>query len=211
MLKSVAALLLFLSLALAGPAQAAAVDPATEPSPMKALKAAVDEVLAIMMDKTITGEGAAKKKLDKAWVIINRYFADAEMARRTLGVHWPKIKPEEQKEFTHLYSELLRRSYLSRLALFEGQEILYDKEVIEGEYAKVDSHFDYHGERIPLGYSLIKQGGGWKVYDMVIDNMSLIANYRRQFNQIISKDGYAGLVKRLQAKLTEEETLEKKD
>lgn len=175
----------------------------------KELKKAVDQVLAIMVDESITGTGAAKKKLDKAWEVINKYFADAEMTRRVMAKYWNKRTPEEQKEITHLFSELLRRSYLSRLELFEGQEIFYDKERIEGETAKIDSHLDYHGERIPIGYSLLKKDGKWMLYDMVIDGVSLIANYRRQFSKIISKEGYEGLVKRLKTKLAEEKALEK--
>lgn len=177
--------------------------------PMAELKKAIDEVLAVIVDESITGPGAMKKKLDKAWVIINKYFADEEMTRRVMARHWKKRTPEEKKEITHLFSELLRRSYLSRLELFEGQEIFYDKERLDGDFAKIESHFDYHGEDIPLGYSLVKKDDQWQLYDMVIDGVSLIANYRRQFNNIIRKEGYKGLVKRLKTKLEESEALEK--
>ncbi len=186
-----------------------------DPSPARAgegptaeLKKAVDQVLAIIVDESITGPGAMKKKLDKAWEVINLYFADEEMTRRVMAKYWKKRTAEEKKEIIHLFSELLRRSYLSRLELFEGQELFYDKERIEGDIAKIDSHMQYHGERIPLGYSLLKKDGKWMLYDMVIDGVSLIANYRRQFGKIIRKEGYKGLVKRLQTKLAEEEALE---
>ncbi len=176
--------------------------------PTAELKKAVDEVLAIIVDESISGPGAMKKKLDKAWEVINIYFADEEMTRRVMAKHWKKRTAEEKKEMTHLFSELLRRSYLSRLELFEGQEMIYTKERVEGDIAKVESHFEYHGERIPLGYSMLKKDGKWMLYDMVIDGVSLIANYRRQFSKIIRKEGYKGLVKRLQTKLAEEEALE---
>ncbi len=179
-----------------------------EEGPTTALKKAVDQVLAIIVDESITGPGAMKKKLDKAWALINQYFADEEMTRRVMAKYWKKRSDEEKKEMTHLFRELLRRSYLSRLELFEGQEIFYDKETLEEETAKIDSHLDYHGERIPIGYSLLKKGDKWMVYDMVIDGVSLIANYRRQFSKIIRKEGYPGLVKRLQTKLAEEQALE---
>ncbi len=179
-----------------------------EGGPKEELKKAVDEVLAIIADESITGPGAMKKKLDKAWAVINIYFADEEMTRRVMAKHWKKRNPEEKKEIAHLFSELLRRSYLGRLELFEGQEMIYTKERIEGDKAKVDSHFEYHGERIPLGYSMLKVDGKWMLYDMIIDGVSLIANYRRQFSKIIRKEGYAGLVKRLETKLAEEEALE---
>lgn len=179
-----------------------------EEGPTAELKKAVDQVLTIIVDKSITGPGAMKRRLDKAWGAINLYFADEEMTRRVMGKHWKKRTAEEKKEINHLFSELLRRSYLSRLELFEGQEMFYSKERVEGEMAKVDSHFEFHGERIPLGYSLLKIDGKWMLYDMIIDGVSLIANYRRQFGKIIRKEGYEGLVKRLETKLAEEEALE---
>jgi len=185
-----------------GPALAGSQGPTVQ------LKAAVDEVLTIMSDKSISGQGAVKKKLDKVWTIINRYFADQEMTRRTLGVHWKKLNSEQKKEITHLFSELLRRSYLGRLELFEGQEIFYDREEVDGNFAKIDSHFFFQEEKIPLGYSLLLKDGQWMVYDMVIDGVSLIANYRRQFSKIIHKEGYQGLARRLRAKLKEERALE---
>ena len=179
-----------------------------EESPTAELKKAVDQVLAIIVDDSVTGPGAMKKKLEKAWALINQYFADQEMTRRVMAKYWKERNDQEKKEITHLFSELLRRSYLSRLELFEGQEIFYDKETVTDETVKIDSHLMYHGERIPIGYSLIKKDGKWMVYDMVIDGVSLIANYRRQFSKIIRKEGYPGLVKRLQTKLAEEKALE---
>ena len=201
-LLTLTAFLCLLFVAAPGPLRAETGGPTQE------LKKAVDQVLAIMVDESITGPGAMKKKLDKAWEVINLYFADEEMTRRVMAKHWKDRSVEEKKEMVHLFSELLRRSYLSRLELFEGQEIIYDKERIEGDTAKVDSHFEYHGERIPLGYSLLTKDGKWMLYDMVIDGVSLIANYRRQFSKIIAKEGYEGLVKRLKTKLTEEKALE---
>jgi phospholipid transport system substrate-binding protein len=198
------ALILVLTLGLASLPQEARA----EEGPTAELKKAVDEVLAIIADESISGPGAMKKKLDLAWEVINKYFADGEMTRRVMAKHWKKRTDEEKKEMTHLFSELLRRSYLSRLELFEGQELFYDKERIDGEFAKIESHFQYHGERIPLGYSLHKIEGKWMLYDMIIDGVSLIANYRRQFGKIIRKEGYKGLVKRLETKLAEEEALE---
>jgi len=188
-------------LAGAGPVRA-------QQGPMAELKTTADKILAIIVDESISGPGAMKKKLDMAWKIIQDYFADEEMSRRTMAKHWQPLKPEQKKEFIYLYSELLRRSYVSKLELFEGQEISYEKERLEGDFAKVETSLKYHGERIPLGYSLIKMDGKWKIYDMVIDGVSLIANYRRQFNKIIIKEGYEGLVNRLKNKLAEEKALE---
>lgn len=203
-LTSVAALGGFLIIALLTFAQPAKA----EESPMAELKSTADRILAIIVDESISGPGAMKKKLDMAWEIIQDYFADEEMTRRTMAKHWKPLTQEQKKEFIYLYSQLLRRSYVSKLELFEGQEISYDKERLEGEYAKIDTSLKYHGENIPLGYSLIKSDGRWKIYDMVIDGVSLIANYRRQFNKIIRKEGYEGLVKRLKNKLAEEKALE---
>jgi phospholipid transport system substrate-binding protein len=176
-----------------------------EAGPMAEVKAAVDRVVAILSQPDADCPDPFREKLERVVKVVENNFADQEMVRRTAGAHWKKLNPEERKELTGLFTKLLWRSYMGRLKLFENQKITYSKELIDGDYAQVESLIAHRGEMIPLDYRLKRLDGRWMIYDMIIDGMSLVANYRRQFNKIINREGYPGLVSRLKKKLDEVE------
>ena len=192
---------LFLGLILwAHPAQAA-----TQAGPLAEVKAVVDQVLDILSRPDADCTDPFQEKLNDVWKVVEGSFADREMVRRTTGAHWKKLDPVQRRELTELFTKLLWRSYLGRLKMFEDQKITYVRELIDGNYAEVESRIIHRGERIPLNYKLKRLDGRWMIYDMIIDGMSLVANYRRQFNQIIRREGYPGLMGRLRKKLAEVE------
>ncbi len=177
--------------------------------PLAAIKGTVDEVIEVLKKPEFQGHAAAKARLDKIWSIISQRFADEEMTRRVLARHWKELSPKQREEMIGLFSHLLKLSYVTKLEGYHEEEVAYQHERLDGDYAEVDSVVIHREEKIPLNYRLLLKNGRWMVYDVIIDGVSLVANYRRQFHQIILKEGYAALVERLKAKKGELEELEK--
>ena len=131
------------------------------------------------------------------------------MGRRALGQHWRKLKPDQRNEFLPLFSDLLERSYISKIetAVTEDKpNILYTKETIDKDgYALVQTEVENPQDlNFEVNYRLLKRDANWEVYDIVIEGVSLVNNYRTQFNKIIHEDGYDGLVKKLKLKIEQE-------
>ena len=110
-------------------------------------------------------------------------FDFGEMAQRSLAVFWKDRTPAEKKEFVGLFSDLLERSYINRIEGYSDEKIIYDSEKVDGEYASVKTHFlTKRREEIPVEYKMMNENGKWMVYDVVIENVGLVNNYRIQFN-----------------------------
>jgi phospholipid transport system substrate-binding protein len=136
--------------------------------------------------------------------IVKGRFDFEEMAKRSLARHWRKRTPEEKKEFVPLYTDLLERTYIDKIEQYEDEEIVYVDESSEGKHATVRTKVitSKHVE-IPIFYRLHSKSGDWQVYDVVIEGVSLVKNYRTQFNSIIRSGSYQELVQRLRDKLEE--------
>jgi phospholipid transport system substrate-binding protein len=128
-------------------------------------------------------------------------FDVTEAARRTLGPHWPKRTPAERQEFIGLFQGLLERGYLSRIGEYGGESVQYVGERIEGEYATVRALIvTQKGTQVPVEARVLRQGDRWRMYDVLIENVSLIASYRSQFDRVIRTSSYEELVRRLRAR-----------
>jgi phospholipid transport system substrate-binding protein len=165
------------------------------------VKKIVDEVVRIVSSNELKkpkNEGKRRAELKKA---IGSIFDYGQMAKLTLGVHWKKCTPAEQKEFVPLFETLLENSYATKIESYNNEKIVYLKETMEGDYAEVKSKvITTKGDEFTLDYRLGKEGSKWMVHDVVIEGVSLVANYRSQFNRIIQTQGYNELVKKLQTK-----------
>ncbi len=136
--------------------------------------------------------------------IASEVFAVAETARRALGPHWQQRTPAEREEFTQLFADLLERTYISRIDFYGGEKVQYTNEQIDGDRAVVKAKvLTKRGSEIPIEVRMIKHGERWLIYDVVIENVSLIANYRVQFDKIIRTSSYGELVNRLKTKRNE--------
>lgn len=200
LIAGVAALLL-----LAGPAGAG--------EPLDKIRETVDDVLAVLADESLQApeqQAARRARLRHA---VYQRFGFEEMARRSLGRHWRDLSSEQRQEFVGLFSDLLERSYVGKIeGAGAGSRIDYTRETIDDEgFASVqtvvtnplDSQFE-------VEYRLLQRNGAasWEVYDIVIEGVSLINNYRTQFNNVIHRNSYEGLVKQLRLKQEQEEALE---
>ncbi len=137
--------------------------------------------------------------------MISQRFDFEEMARRSLAVAWQQRTPQERKEFVGLYTDLLERSYMKRIEGYSNEKIVYLDEKIDGTYAVVRTKIvTGRSVEIPIDYRLLDRNGKWLVYDVVIEGVSLVNNYRTQFSKIIRTSSYQELVKKMKNKQSEE-------
>lgn len=179
-------------------------------SPKEQIKTTVDKVISILKDPKYKGESRAQQRRAALRTEIGKVFDFEEMSKRTLGIYWKERTPQERKEFVELFKDLLERSYSGKIESYTDEEVLYTDERIEDRYAEVRTKIiTKEKKEIPIDYRLYFTGKEWKVYDVVIEGVSLISNYRSQFNKIIRTQSYQELVKRMKTKQTEELMREK--
>jgi phospholipid transport system substrate-binding protein len=136
--------------------------------------------------------------------LVDPHFDYQEMAKRSLGPTWGKLSAAQRQEFVSLFSQLLEASYADKIEKYAQRvTIKYPGEIQDGEYVEVRTVVHKANDRIPLNYRLLNEDGTWKVYDVVIEGVSLVSNYRSQFSRIIHESSYAELVRRLKTKVSE--------
>jgi phospholipid transport system substrate-binding protein len=165
------------------------------------VKQTVDRVVAIVADPALKGEAKQQERRRKLKEILYARFDFNEMAKRSLGSHWQKRSPEEQKEFVQLFTEVLESAYLDKLESYKGEKVRYLNERQEADFAEVSTKvIDGKGEELSLNYRLHSVNGDWKVTDVVVENISLVNNYRAQFNRVLAKSSYGELVQAMKQK-----------
>ncbi len=182
----------------------ATAHPATAGQPLDQLKVQIERVVKLLENPALKQDQAAARRA-AVRRIVDETFDFGETARRSLARHWQARTPEERAEFVRLFAGLLERSYISKIELFNGERITYVGETIDGDSALVRTRIiTKQGTEIPIDYRMYRRGDHWLVYDVVIEGVSLVANYRTQFNKIIQTTSYEELVK----KMKQEEFLE---
>lgn len=175
--------------------------PAFSREPKVELKETIDKVLGVLKNSAYKGDDKREVRRQKLREVIGPRFDFAEMAKRSLARYWRQRTPEEQKEFVEVFSDLLERSYVSKIEGYTDEKIEYPHERVEDRYAEVKTKIvPQSGRDIPIDYRLHKTPTGWRVYDVVIEGVSLVSNYRGQFNRIIRKDSYKDLLQRMKNK-----------
>ena len=136
--------------------------------------------------------------------VANDIFDFSETAKRSLARHWAPRTPAERDEFVALFTDLLERAYLGKIETYGGEQIHFVGETVEGEGAVVRTKLvTKQGTEIPIDYRMLKRGDKWLVYDVVIEGVSLISNYRTQFNKIITTSSFQDLMKKMKTKQDE--------
>jgi phospholipid transport system substrate-binding protein len=178
--------------------------PVAAGAPTDQLKAQIDRVLKLLDDPELKKEARAKDRRTAVRKVANEIFDFSETARRSLGRHWQSRTPAERDEFVQLFSDLLERSYISRVELYGGEKIQFAGDSIEGDQAKVQTKLlTKSGSEIPIEYRMHRKGDRWLVYDVIIEGVSLVSNYRTQFNKIIQTSSYQELVRKMKTKQEE--------
>jgi phospholipid transport system substrate-binding protein len=168
---------------------------APAPAPREAVQRTVDNVLATLRDPRFKSAVERRRQLQAQ---IEERFDFAEMARRSLGRHWQSRTPAERKEFVEAFRDVLINSYLSTIESYRGEKLRYVRERVENGYAEVDTLIvDERGQEYSVNYRLHRAGDQWKIYDVVIEGVSLVSNYRSQFDRLIRRDSFEELLKRM--------------
>lgn len=175
--------------------------PALAGEPTNSVKQSVDQVLDVLRDKEMKKPEKTGERRAKIRKLVSERFDFAEMAKRSLAQNWKKRTPEEQKEFVPLFTDLIENAYITKVEKYQDEKISYTDEKVEGAFAVVKTRVETSkGIETPIEYKLMKEGNQWMAYDVVIEGVSLVNNYRNQFNSIIRSGSYEDLVKRLKSK-----------
>ena len=174
------------------------VDRAGAATPREQIQSSVEKVIAILKDPNLKPEAKKSERLEQLRQVIFPKFDFAEMAKRSLGSDWQRRNPEEQREFVKLFTELIETSYASNLGSYNGEKVIFTGDKQDGEYAQVDTKIK--GEETSVSYKLLQSGSDWKIYDVVIENVSIVNNYRSQFTRVIARSSFADLLRQMKDK-----------
>ncbi len=170
--------------------------------PQDLVRTAVDKAVQILKDPKLQPADKKKERIDRLREAVNPIFDYQEMAKRALGTHWRRRTPAEQEEFVILFRDFLEGIYSDKIDLYGGEKVLFGRQTVDEDFAQVESTIiNPKGEEIAVNYKLRRVNGKWKVYDAVVENISIINNYRSQFDRVISGSSYQELVKRLREKV----------
>jgi phospholipid transport system substrate-binding protein len=165
------------------------------------LKQSVEKIQTILADPSLKGEAKSANRRQKLKEAVNERFAFDEMAKRSLGAQWQKRSAAEQQEFVRLFTDLLEGTYLSKLEEYSGEKVQFVNERQEKDFAEVNTKLiNRKGEDFALDYRLLNVNGQWKVTDVVIENISLVNNYRSQFSRVLSRSSFEELVQAMKQK-----------
>lgn len=159
------------------------------------LKLTVDQVLEIVTDSNLQEDGSSRRLALQQ--VIGKRFDFQRMAMHTLDKDWDRRSAIEQKQFTHLFKKLLEKSYLHIIENFQGGKVHFLSERVKGDYAFIKTHIVSEDRTIAIHYKLKREGESWRVYDFLVQGVSMVRNYRFQFTKVIRQESFSGLLKRL--------------
>jgi phospholipid transport system substrate-binding protein len=169
-------------------------------APTDCMKTTIDEVLRILRDKELKQPGKAEERRRQLEKVVEARFDYPEMSRRALGAPWNNLSDQDKQEFVGLFRTLLTNTYAERIETYSGEGVQYLNERMEKDYAEVRTKVLSGKADIPLDYRLINKAEDWRVYDVVVDGISLVNNYRGQFSKILRESTYSDLVDQLRKK-----------
>lgn len=178
------------------------VVPSFAGEPTDQIKQTTDKMIAILNDPALKDPSKAEERRKAIRNVANERFDWTGMAMRSLARHWRERTNEQKKEFVPLFTDLLERTYMKRIENYSGDKVSYDGEKVDGKYSLVKVRiFTDKQVEIPVVYKMKKKGSEWKIYDVSIEGVSLVNNYRKQFDSIILSSSYEGLVEKLREKV----------
>jgi len=170
--------------------------------PLDTVKVGVDKIIAVAADPALKGDDAKAAKEGKIRGILGEFFDFNVLSRMTLGKNWKKLNPDQKKEFVKLYRQLLEDVYMDRLLAYSDEKIIFTKEtMLSKKKAEVRSSLMRNGTAIPINYRLVFRNDEWKVYDLIIEGVSMVKNYRSQFTQILRKESPEDMLDTLRKKV----------
>jgi len=175
--------------------------PANAGEPTEAIRDAVNQGVEILNKAKLDNQKQRAQVIDRLRQIVYPLFDFNEMAMRSLGANWRRLNPQQRQEFVSTFTALLEKTYADQIDLYNGQKVVYSGESIDGNYAQVDSRIiDKDGQNYSVVYRLHRVDGKWRIYDVVAENISLVNNYRSQFNRVIARSSFEELLKTMTQK-----------
>ena len=188
---SLSSLAVFAALMVIGSSRVAAAG-----EPIEAIRGAVSQGVDILKNAKLDNQQQRAQVIDRLRQIVYPLFDFSEMSMRSLGANWRRLSQEQRKEFVSVFTALLEKTYADQIDLYNGQEVVYTGETIDGNYAQVDSRIiDKNNQSYSVVYRLHKTDGKWRIYDVVAENISLVNNYRSQFNRVIARSSVEELLR----------------
>ena len=164
--------------------------------PTEAIRGAVNQGVEILKNAKLDNQKQRAQVIDQLRQVVYPLFDFNEMAMRSLGANWRRLNPQQRKEFVSTFTALLEKTYANQIDLYNGQQVIYTGETVDGDYAQVNSRIiDKNGQTYSVVYKLHRVDGKWRIYDVVAENISLVNNYRAQFNRVIAKSSFEELLK----------------
>lgn len=174
------------------------------PGPTEQLRGAIDQILQVLEDPALKGSVRAADRHRAVRQITDEIFDFEETARRAMAQHWRSLTPAQRSEFVETFSDLIERAYMSKIELYSGEKIQYPGERVEGDVATVATRIlTKKGAEVPIDYRMLKRGERWRVYDVSIEGVSLVASYRTQFNNVIRTSSYDELLRKMRSRAEE--------
>ena len=172
------------------------------PDPTEQFRPFIDKVTKTLADpslKTLPKQEKSRRVIN----VVREHFDFREMSKRVIGQQWRSLSADEQGEFESLFTQLLQYAYVGKIDDYTGQQVQFTQQRIKGERAEVQTLLVDKDKSIPVAYIMLLKGEQWMAYDVVVEGVSLIRNYMEQFNEILRKDGYSGLVTQIKQKIVE--------
>lgn len=170
--------------------------------PVVVIKDAVDEIISILQDEKLAGPTRKAERKNRVVSIVEKKFDFREMSMRALARHWRERSPEEQDRFVSLFKKLLENTYIAKIDTYSGEKVVFRKGAVQGNKAIVYSDLIRKNIETPVNYKLKNSDDRWMVYDVEVEGVSLVNNYRTQFASILSKESFAGLIAKLEEKVS---------
>jgi phospholipid transport system substrate-binding protein len=172
-------------------------------SPTDAVRGSVNGILTLLQDKGLD-QATRREEMRK---VINARFDFRAMSQRTLATNWKKASKEQQQEFVQLFSQLIENTYIGRVEAYTDEKVDFPGEKVKGKKAVVETLILTATADIPINYKVYqKKNGEWWVYDVIIEGISLISNYRSSYQEIVKKEGFDGLIAKMKNKIKELES-----
>ena len=178
--------------------------PAYADAPLSTVQANVNKVLDVLRDPALKADSAKVTKKEKLRSIYGSMFDEVELSKRTLARNWNKLNTAQRQEFVQLFQDVLEKAYVDKILSYTNEKITYEKEIklTENQF-EVQTLVITSSKNVPIFYRVILSGGNWKVYDVIVENVSLVQNYRTQFNNILEKNTPEQLLEILRKKVKE--------
>ena len=179
---------------------------AADGGPLEQLQQSMDQVLGILQDQDLKRPEMKEERRKRVLLVVNEMFDFWEMARSSLGQSWKSLSQEEQEKFVGLFTSLVEERYIGKIDSYTDQKVVYRKELVKGDRAMIYTSIIDKDLDIPIVYRLQKDKGRWLAVDLKIENVSLVVNYRRDFDAIMRKEKFAGLVEKISRQLEKTQT-----